>query len=89
MGNNGIERTDEDELCALHLRNLLQGRPGNPEAVRQLILAGGEVARFNDPARPHLHPEDVDIAVDIDRYDFAIRVVQDAGHPTAGVERSG
>jgi 2-phosphosulfolactate phosphatase len=40
MGGNGTERTDEDELCALHLRNLLQGRSGNPEAARQLILAG-------------------------------------------------
>jgi 2-phosphosulfolactate phosphatase len=58
MGDNGTARTDEDELCALHLRNLLQGRPGNPQAVRQLILAGGEIARFNDPARPHMHAGD-------------------------------
>ena len=74
MGRNGAERTDEDELCALHLRNLLEGRCGNPDALRQLILAGGEVMRFNDPARPNLHPEDVAIALDIDRYDFAVRV---------------
>jgi 2-phosphosulfolactate phosphatase len=74
MGSDGTERTDEDELCALHLRNLLEGRPGAPAAVRQLILAAGEIARFNDPARPHLHPEDVEIALDIDRYDFAVRV---------------
>src|SRR5262245_60543450 len=25
MGENGINRTDEDELCAMHLRNLLEG----------------------------------------------------------------
>jgi 2-phosphosulfolactate phosphatase len=73
MGNNTIVRTDEDELCALHIRNLLEGRPGNPEAVRQVILAGGEIKRFNDPADPH-HPHDLDIALDIDRYNFAIRV---------------
>jgi 2-phosphosulfolactate phosphatase len=40
MGDNGTVRTDEDELCALHLRNLLEGRPGDPEAVRRVILAG-------------------------------------------------
>jgi 2-phosphosulfolactate phosphatase len=88
MGDSGTERTDEDELCALHLRNLLQGRPGNPEAVRQLILAGGEIARFNDPARPHLQSGDVDIALDIDRYDFAIRVVREDGYPAARIERA-
>jgi 2-phosphosulfolactate phosphatase len=80
MGDSGIDRTDEDELCALHLRNLLQGRPGNPEAVRQLIRAGGEIARFDDPTRPFLHSQDVDIALDIDRYDFAIRVLNHDGH---------
>jgi 2-phosphosulfolactate phosphatase len=67
MGDNGIKRTDEDELCAIHLRNRLEGRPGDADAIRRLILAGGEVARFHDPARPYLHPEDVDIALDIDR----------------------
>src|ERR1041384_2052882 len=29
MGAEGIRRTDEDELCAMHLRNRLEGRPGN------------------------------------------------------------
>jgi 2-phosphosulfolactate phosphatase len=88
MGDNGVDRTDEDEVCALHIRNLLQGRTGHPEAVRQLILAGGEIARFNDPARPHLHREDVEIALDIDRYDFAIRVTAEAGHPVGRLERN-
>ena len=74
MGDNGIKRTDEDELCAIHLRNRLEGRASDADAVRRLILAGGEVARFHDPNRPYLHPEDVDIALDIDRYDFAVRV---------------
>jgi 2-phosphosulfolactate phosphatase len=89
MGKNALERTDEDELCALHLRNLLQGRPGDGNAVRQVILAGGEAARFHDSTRPYLHPEDLEIALDIDRYDFAIRVVAEDGRPVARMERTG
>jgi hypothetical protein len=87
MGDNGIKRTDEDELCAIHLRNLLEGRPGDADAVRRLILAGGEVGRFHDPARPYLHLEDIDIALDIDRYEFAVRVDFEDGRPVAPVER--
>jgi 2-phosphosulfolactate phosphatase len=87
MGDNGRKRTDEDELCAIHLRNRLEGRPSDPEAVRRLILAGAEVARFHDPARPHLHPEDVETALDIDRYDFAIRVRIEDGRPVARTEK--
>jgi 2-phosphosulfolactate phosphatase len=87
MGDNGIKRTDEDELCAIHLRNRLEGRVGDGDATRRLILAGGEVARFHDPARPYLHPEDVDIALDIDRYDFAVRVDFEDGRPVARMEK--
>jgi 2-phosphosulfolactate phosphatase len=87
MGDNGRKRTDEDGLCPIHLRNRLEGRPSDPEAVRRLILASGEVARFHDPVRPHLHPEDVDITLDIDRYDFAIRVRIEDGRPVARMEK--
>jgi 2-phosphosulfolactate phosphatase len=86
-GGNGLKRTDEDELWAIHLRNLLEGRPGDPEAIRRLILAGAEVGRFRDPTRPYLHPEDVDIALDIDRHDFAVRVEFEDERPVARMER--
>ena len=87
MGGNGIKRTDEDELCAIHLRNRLEGRRSDRDAIRRVILAGGETERFCDPARPYLHPEDVDIALDIDRYDFAVRVDFEDGRPVARIER--
>ncbi len=87
MGDNGVDRTDEDEVCAIHLRNRLEGRGSDREAVSRLIMAGGEVSRFHDPARPYLHREDVEIALDIDRYDFAIRVRIEDGRPVARVER--
>ena len=81
MGDSGTVRTDEDELTAIHLRSRLEGRPGDREAVQRLIRAGGEVARFFDPGRPGHRPEDVEIALDIDRYDFAIRVDCSSGRP--------
>jgi 2-phosphosulfolactate phosphatase len=87
MGDNGLSRTDEDELCAIHLRNRLERRPGDPEAIRRLVLAGGEVGRFYDLFRPYLHPEDVDIALDIDRYNFAIRIEFKDGRPVAHIEK--
>lgn len=88
MGNNATARADEDELCALHLRNLLEGRTGNPQAVRDVILAGADIARFGDPGRPDSHPGDLEIALDIDRYDFAIRVRLEAGRPVARIEHA-
>lgn len=89
MGHEGIERTDEDELCALHLRNLLEGRPGDPDAVRRVILAGKEAARLRDPHDPHGHPGDAGIALDIGRYDFAVRVTIEDGRPVGRMEKPG
>lgn len=83
MGLDGGARTDEDELCALHLRNLLEGRPGDADAVRRLIRASGEAMKYGDAAGRHLYPEDLEIALDVDRYDFAIRVDVEDGRPVA------
>lgn len=88
MGKNGLARTDEDELCALHLRNLLEGRPGDPDAVRRVILAGGEAPRFRDPSGRDSHPGDLEIALDVDRYDFAVAVTLEAGRPVARMRRA-
>jgi 2-phosphosulfolactate phosphatase len=79
MGWNARVRTDEDELCALYLRNLLQGRRPDPEAVRQLVLASGEAAKFGDPKQPHFPREDLEIALDVNKYGFALRVVKEDG----------
>lgn len=77
MGWNAQVRTDEDELCALYLRNLMEGRRPDRDAVRKLVLASGEVGKFHDPAQPHFHPEDLQIALEIDKYDFAVRIFKE------------
>jgi 2-phosphosulfolactate phosphatase len=79
MGWNADLRTDEDELCALYLRNLLEGREPSTDALQQLVRASGQVGKFYDPAQPHFHPEDCDMALDVNRYDFAIRVAREDG----------
>lgn len=79
MGWNADLRTDEDELCALYLRNLLEGREPSSDALRQLVRASGQVGKFYDPAQPHFYPEDCDMAIDVNRYDFAIRVAREDG----------
>jgi 2-phosphosulfolactate phosphatase len=86
MGDDGVTRTDEDELCAIHLRNLLEGRPGDASGILEVILAGARIADFHDPAKPHLHPGDLEIALGIDRYDFAVRITEEDGRPVARIE---
>lgn len=83
MGDQGAVRSDEDEQCALYLRNLLEGREPDPAAVRQLIMAGGATEKFFDPAQPQYHPQDVELALRISKYPFAMRVGRENGRPVA------
>jgi 2-phosphosulfolactate phosphatase len=89
MGNTAVVRTDEDELCAMHIRNLLEGRAGDADAVRRLILASREAAWFGDLMRPHMPRGDLDIALDIDRFDFAVAVTMENGLAVARKARGG
>ena len=79
MGAEGRERTDEDEQCALYLRNLFLGRTPDHSAVRSLVLAGQEAQKYGDPERLHFAAEDRDMALRIDSVPFAIKITREAG----------
>ena len=79
MGSEGRIRVDEDEQCALFLKNLFQGRRADHEAVRTLVLAGEESQKYDDLTTPHFPPEDREMALTIDSHSFAIRVEREDG----------
>jgi 2-phosphosulfolactate phosphatase len=79
MGWDARQRSDEDELCALYLRNLIEGRQPDRECVRQLVLVGGESQKFGDPAKPQFHPMDRELALQIDSVPLAIKVARADG----------
>ena len=79
MGAEGKVRADEDEQCALYLRNLFLGRAPDSDAVRALVMAGQEAQKYGGPATPHFHAEDPEMALRIDAFAFAIRVTQEDG----------
>ena len=74
MGLEARIHADEDEQCALYMRNLLQGRKPDHDAVRSLVLVGEEAQKYADPSQPQYHPEDRDMALQFDSVDFAIKV---------------
>jgi 2-phosphosulfolactate phosphatase len=80
MGWAGHTRSDEDEQCALYLRNLLQGRQPDREAVRTLVLAGAESQKFGDPAQPHFHMNDRNLALTIDGIPVPLQLIKKDGY---------
>jgi 2-phosphosulfolactate phosphatase len=79
MGREGRHRADEDELCALYLRARLQGRQPDTVAVRALLASMPPPPNAALVASGAYDPRDRDVAAEIDRVAFAVRVRQEAG----------
>jgi 2-phosphosulfolactate phosphatase len=87
MGAWGTIRSDEDEQCALYMKNLLSGRRPDPAAVRVLVAAGEESQKYQDPAQSQYHPNDLEMALCIDSAEFAIEIERQDGLLVAGTVR--
>jgi 2-phosphosulfolactate phosphatase len=83
MGDQGVARADEDEHCGIYLRNLLEGRRPDPEALRSLIMTGGATQKFFDDRQPQFHPRDVELALQVSKYPYAMKVNRENGRPVA------
>ncbi len=79
MGWQAERETEEDTACARYLAELLGGRRPDVDQYRNPILATAEAKKFDDPAQPHFHPRDRDIALSADTVPFAIRVEREDG----------
>ena len=79
MGDQGKVRSDEDEQCGIYLRNRLEGRNPDHDSVRSLILTGGATQKFFDDNLTHYHPKDVELALQINSFPFAIKVSREQG----------
>jgi len=83
MGDQGRLKSDEDEHCALYLRNLLEGRQPDVESLKNLILAGGATQKFFDDSQPQYHPNDVYLALQVNKYPFSMKVTRQNGNMVA------
>lgn len=76
MGSVGVERSTEDELCASYIEESLTGAIPYFEEMKRRIREAPSGAKFFDPARPQFREEDFYMALELDRFDFILRVLK-------------
>ena len=74
MGDVGVEPNEEDESCAEYIEGLLKGEKPDFEEMKRRIRAAPSGAKFFDAARPQFREEDFRLALELDRFDFVLRV---------------
>jgi 2-phosphosulfolactate phosphatase len=70
---------DEDAACADLIEALLKGESLDVAEIARRVRASDTGQLFTDPASAAFPPADLACAVDIDRFDFAMRLERQAG----------
>jgi 2-phosphosulfolactate phosphatase len=76
MGWGGMEKSPEDELLAIYIEEKLMGLEPDFNEMRAEIKADPQGAKFFDKAQPHFREGDFHCAMDLNRFDFCLRLVK-------------
>ena len=76
MGDAGIKPNEEDESCAEYIENLIYGKSADYEKIESRIRRAPSGAKFFDPSRPQFRKEDFQLAMELDKFDFILKVVR-------------
>jgi len=71
---------DEDQACADYLEGLIRGAPVDLGRIEDRVRAARAAQKFTDTERPEFSPVDLEYALDIDRFGFAMVVRQEGEH---------
>lgn len=80
MGWGGRERSPEDELFAEYIEKRLKGIKPDFEQIKHYIRVHPQGAKFFDSSQPQYIEEDFHSAMNLDKFDFCLRVIDD-GYP--------
>jgi 2-phosphosulfolactate phosphatase len=69
----------EDGVCARHLGALLEGRPSDLDAALEPLRRSERFRAYRAGEVPGFPPTDLDLALAVDRFDFAMPVVREDG----------
>lgn len=76
MGWGGRVKSVEDEACADYIEAKLLGREPCFEEMQIRIRSNPEGTKFFDPGQPHFVEEDYHYAMDLNRFNFCIKVLR-------------
>jgi len=79
MGDVGVEPNEEDKKCADYIEGSLTGQPPDFDEIVKLVRDAPSGAKFFDPSRPQFREEDFHLALELDRFDFVLRVEMEDG----------
>jgi 2-phosphosulfolactate phosphatase len=76
MGWEGRNESIEDELCADYIEARIKGKRPDFGEMRDRIRVDPQGAKFFDPGQSHFRERDFHLAMSLDRFGYALKVVR-------------
>lgn len=73
MGTAGTMRAQEDMMCAMYLKNELEGYPNSFETLRSFLASVDSAQKFFDQSKEYAPERDFDLCMELDRFDFVLK----------------
>jgi len=77
LGEAGVLPSPEDSMCAIYIKNELDGFPNSFKTLAGYLPTVPSAAKFHDPAKDYAPPRDLELCLDLDRFDFVLRAEPD------------
>ncbi len=79
LGESGRWPSPEDSMCGIYLKNALEDFPNSFETLGRFLRAAPSAAKFLDPDKDYAPARDLDLCLELDRFDFVLAAVPGPG----------
>lgn len=73
LGESGHMPSPEDTMCAIYLKNELEGFPNSFETLARYLSGVPSAEKFHDPAKEYAPERDLELCLSLDRFPFVLR----------------
>lgn len=73
MGTGGAMRAQEDMMCAMYLKNELEGYPNSFETLKTFLSNVDSAEKFFDDSKEYAPERDFELCMALDQFDFVLR----------------
>ena len=73
VGTGGDIRAQEDMMCAIFIKNELEGYPNSFETLQSFLANVDSAEMFFDESREDAPERDFELCMDLDRFDFVLK----------------
>jgi len=73
MGTAGVMRAQEDMMCAMYIKNELDGYPNSFETLRKFLAGVDSAEKFFDETKDYAPERDFELCMNLSAFDFVLR----------------